>query len=114
MKRAWARVGREAPWLFHDRLRVELADVDAVREFFDLRKQRREVAGSLVGGQHFAVLPQFDDQQLLGIGRMQVVLIGDISVFLLRGFGQLFEQSQRLRAVLLRDGDGYQNVDHML
>ena len=54
------------------------------------------------------------DQQLLGIGRMQVVLIGDISVFLLRGFGQLFEQSQRLRAVLLRDGDGYQNVDHML
>lgn len=97
-----------------DRLRVELPDVDAVREFFDLRKQRREVAGSLVGGQHFAVLPQFNDQQLLGIGRMQVVLIRDISVFLLRGFGQLFEQSQRLRAVLLRDGDGYQNVDHML
>ena len=26
-----------------DRLRVELPDVDAVREFFDLRKQRREV-----------------------------------------------------------------------
>ena len=67
-----------------DRLRVELADVDAVREFFDLRKQRREVAGSLVGGQHFAVLPQFNDQQLLGIGRMQVVLIGDISVARLR------------------------------